>query len=71
MSLCMYIFLNPFTICSAYKRKFVGCPFVYEETNRSHPFANVLNGLNGLAHLCLIWIFGTLGRNICRPCRER
>jgi hypothetical protein len=39
---------------SACKWNFVVCPFVYEETNRSYPFANELNGLdriNGLAHL--------------------
>jgi hypothetical protein len=52
-------FLNPFTVCSWCKRKFVICPFVDEETNKSYPFANELNGLygpnglNGLAHLCL------------------
>jgi hypothetical protein len=43
-------FLNPFTVCSSYKRKFVICPFVDEETNGSYLFAN---GLNGLAHICL------------------
>jgi hypothetical protein len=48
------IFLNLFTVCSSCKRKFVVCPFVYEETNGSYPFASGLNGLNGLAHLCLI-----------------
>jgi hypothetical protein len=48
------IFLNPFTLCLSFQRKFVVCPFVYKETNS--PFAkkglNALNGLNGLAHLC-------------------
>ncbi len=29
------IFPNPFTVYSSYKRKFVVCPFVDEETNRS------------------------------------
>jgi hypothetical protein len=43
------IFFNPFTVCSSCKLKFVACPFVYEETNGSYPFAN---GLHGLAHLC-------------------
>ncbi len=43
------IFLDPFTACSSSKWKFVVCPFVVEDTNRSYPFAN---GLNGLAHLC-------------------
>ncbi len=47
------IFLNPFTICSLYKRKFVICPFADEETNRSYPFANRLNGLNRPSHLRL------------------
>jgi hypothetical protein len=46
------IFLNPFTVCSSCKRKFVVCPFVDEETNGSFPFADGLNGpRNGLAHL--------------------
>ncbi len=47
-------FFNPFTVCSSYKRKFDDCPFVDKETNGSYPFANklnLLNGLNGLAHL--------------------
>ncbi len=43
------IFFNPFTVCLSCKRKFVICPFVYEETHASYPFANELNGLNGLA----------------------
>jgi hypothetical protein len=49
------IFLNPVTICSSCKWKSVVLPFVDEETNRSYPFANGLDGqnvLNGLAHLC-------------------
>ncbi len=44
------IFLNPFTVCSSCRRKFVVCPFVYEERNGSLHL-NRLNGLNGLAHL--------------------
>jgi hypothetical protein len=40
--------LNPFTICSSWKLKFVICPFVYEETNGKYPFAN---GLHRLAHV--------------------
>jgi hypothetical protein len=36
------IFLNPFTICSSCKCKFVVCLFVDEETNGSYPFANYL-----------------------------
>ncbi len=39
----MAIFLNPFTICSSCKRKFVVRLFVYEETNGSYPFENGLN----------------------------
>ncbi len=46
------IFLNPFTICSWYKRKFVTCPGVDEETKINYLLANGLNILNGLAHLC-------------------
>jgi hypothetical protein len=42
------IFLNPFTVCSSCKQKFIVCPFVDEEPNGTCPFAN---GLNGLAHL--------------------
>jgi hypothetical protein len=42
------VFLNLFTVCSWCKQKFVVCPLVDEETNRSYPIAN---GLNGLAHL--------------------
>ncbi len=41
-------FLNPFSFRSSCKRKIVVCLFVDEETNRSYPFANELNGL---AHL--------------------
>jgi hypothetical protein len=43
------IFLNPFTVCSSCKVKFVACLFVDKETNGSYPFKK--NGLNGLAHL--------------------
>jgi hypothetical protein len=43
------IFLDPFTICSSFKRKFVVSLFVDKEIIGSHPFAN---GLNGLTHLC-------------------
>ncbi len=46
------IFLNPFTICSSCKWKFVVCPFVDKETNGSYLFANGLKALNGLADLC-------------------
>jgi hypothetical protein len=38
------IFLNPFTVCSSCKRKFVVCPFVDKEPKESYPFANSLNG---------------------------
>jgi hypothetical protein len=47
------IFLNPFTVCSTCKRRFVVCSFVDEETNGSYPFRN---GLNGLARLYLRYI---------------
>ncbi len=50
------IFLNPFTVCSSWKRKFVICPFLDKETNRWYLFANGLNGLNGLAHLWKICV---------------
>jgi hypothetical protein len=40
------IFLNPFTVCSSCKQKFVICPFIDEETNGSCPFLNRLNGLH-------------------------
>jgi hypothetical protein len=33
------------------KQKFVVCPFVYKEKNKSYLFANKLNGLNGLSGL--------------------
>ncbi len=46
------IFLNPFTICSSCKRKFVVCLFLDKATNGCYPFANGLNRLNGLGHLC-------------------
>jgi hypothetical protein len=39
------IFLNPFTVCSSCKQKFVICPFIEKETNGSCPFLNRLNGL--------------------------
>ncbi len=45
------IFLDPFTVCPSCQLKFVVCPFVYEETSGSYPFANGPNRLNGLAHL--------------------
>jgi hypothetical protein len=34
------------------RHEFVVCPFVDEETNGNWSFANGLNGLDGLAHLC-------------------
>jgi hypothetical protein len=42
------IFLDPFTICSSYKQKFVVSPFVEEETYKNYMFAIEVNGLNGL-----------------------
>ncbi len=50
------IFLSPFNVCSSGKRKFVVCPFA-DETNRSYPYANRLNGLN---NLCLQHSYITL-----------
>ncbi len=44
------IFLNPFTVCPLCKRTFIVHPFVEEETNKSYPFANRLNGLSHLWH---------------------
>jgi hypothetical protein len=46
------IFLNLFTICSSYKRKFVVFLVIEEGTNGSYPFANGLNGLYELARQC-------------------
>jgi hypothetical protein len=37
------IFLNPFTVCSSCKWKFVFCQFFNEEINGSNPFANGLS----------------------------
>ncbi len=45
-------FVSPFIVCSSCIWKFVIRPFVDDEINGSYPFANLLNGLNGLAHLC-------------------
>ncbi len=45
------IFLNPFTICSLCKCNFVFSLLIDEETNRSYPFANKLNGPNGVSNL--------------------
>ncbi len=48
------IFCNLFTNYSSCKWKFV-CPFVDEVTHGTYPFANrlnILNELDGLAHLC-------------------
>ncbi len=48
------IFLNQIAVCSSCKQKFVVCPFVDEETNRSYPFADrLINGrlINGLNRL--------------------
>ncbi len=56
----MAIFLHLFSVCSSYKRKFVVCPFVDEETNGSYLFSNGLNGINGLARLWyLLTVFST------------
>jgi hypothetical protein len=42
------IFLNPFTVWSSQKRKFVVCPLVYEETNKVIPFQTGLTVLTDL-----------------------
>jgi hypothetical protein len=49
------IFLNPFTFYSLCKRKFVICPFVNEETNRSYPFAHGFIGFIGLNGHAYLW----------------
>jgi hypothetical protein len=71
------IFLNPFTVCSSCKRKFVVCLFVWTETNESYPLANglnVLNGLsrlNGLTHLwvspCIVFMLSTPEKIVTNP----
>ncbi len=38
-------FFHPFTVCSSFKRKFVVCPLVDEETNGSLPYANGITDL--------------------------
>ncbi len=38
-------FPESFTVCSSCKRKFAFCLFVYEETNGTDPFKNLLNRL--------------------------
>jgi hypothetical protein len=45
------IFLNPFTICSSCKWKFVVCLSVDKETNGNYPSSNRLNELKGLNEL--------------------
>jgi hypothetical protein len=45
------IFFDPFTVCSSFKRKFVVCPFVAEETDGNYQFAKGPNELHGFAHL--------------------
>jgi hypothetical protein len=54
------IFLNPFTVFSSCKRKFVVCLFDDKEKNESYLFAiglKGLNGLNRLAHLCIFLLY--------------
>jgi hypothetical protein len=41
------VFRFPYVV----QTEIVVCPFVYEETNGSYPFANGLNGLNRLVRL--------------------
>jgi hypothetical protein len=47
------VFLNPFTVYSSCKLKFVVCLFIEKETNRSYLFVNGLNGLKRLIGLDL------------------
>ncbi len=49
------IFLNPFTVCLHANWSLSFVRFLRRNTNGSYPFANGLNGLNGLAHL---WFLG-------------
>jgi hypothetical protein len=60
------IFLIPFTVCSSYKWKFVICPCLDKETSGYYLFANGLNILNGLAHLCPAPELGTDNRKMTR-----
>jgi hypothetical protein len=60
------IFLYPFTVCASCKLKFVICPFVDEETNKSYPFATVLSGLNLLNRLKVLAHPWKLPRNVFR-----
>ncbi len=59
------IFISPFTVCSSCKWKYVVCPFIYEETNASYPFANGLNGLNRPGGLVHLWQLHTVYACIC------
>ncbi len=50
------IFLNPFTVCSSYKRKFIVVPFADEVTNRTLSICKQTKRTkhtNGFAHLFL------------------
>jgi hypothetical protein len=44
------VILNPFTVYSSRKWKFVACPFINKETNGTIAFANGQNELNGLIY---------------------
>ncbi len=59
------LLLNPCTVCSWCKWKFVVC-FVDRETNGSYLFAN---GLNGLAHLYRRGSETGSGQNVNRLCK--
>ncbi len=57
-----------FTSYSSCIWKFVICLFVDEEANEKYLFANRLNGLNGLAHLCCLVFLSTSFINyLCHP----
>jgi hypothetical protein len=51
------IILNPFTVCSSCKWKFIVCPFIDKDRKGSYLFANELNGLTGLVYLWILESF--------------
>jgi hypothetical protein len=61
------IFLNPFTVCSSFKRKFVICR-LFTKKQTQDKFANGLNRLNGHAHLCLSVILFRTGYTYRTDC---
>jgi hypothetical protein len=63
------IFLNPFTVCSWCKLKFVVCPFV-GESNGNRPFADGLNGLPNRIYGYRDGCRPLLGSRYCHPVSE-